>query len=533
MTDNPSGYDRNLPRSIEDDSGVKNHDRSTEDFGGDQLSARDHSAELLERARMQWQFGEWRSLASLTEDEVQAHAECDKLALLIGAAWQQLDEPDQAAHFVKRAIAWGCDRALVARVLVAGIHNTLARASCLAGQYARALGHFQSAVDGVTGDKRLACQARSVRESVRLGFLGSVSEWTTDGTSTMNSELAERERIALFRQLFRDAPSAEISELTEACVSVDDVYAAADYHAQILDGSDRFMFYCELSRRLRERKDRLTALHFLNSAEKIVNIAGDGARERLAKLYVKMGQPERSSAVLLEGVLGSPGFTAYEQKSIANAVRLSGSLSDGQLEHGHALLIEHLKKTLPKIRASRHDEQKLVLIEIGSTREEVPGQGSTRKLAEVCASEGIHFITVDMDPRNREMAKQVFQDLNLPFEAVTEKGEDFLRSYEGEMDFIFLDAYDFDHGKHSAARQSRYRRFLGSDIDDEACHQMHLECAHSIVEKLAPDGLVCVDDTWEENEGWAAKGTLAVPYLLRNGFGVVDARNRAALLKRL
>ena len=41
-----------------------------------------------------------------------------------------------------------------------------------------------------------------------------------------------------------------------------------------------------------------------------------------------------------------------------------------------------------------------------------------------------------------------------------------------------------------------------------------------------------VDDTWLENDAWAAKGTLAVPYLLANGFEVLEARNRAAVLAR-
>ena len=154
MTDSLSRCARSLRENFEDDSSVKDQERLTGSVSGDGISDRNHGAQLLDRARMQWQFGEWHDLASLSEDEVRDHPECDKLALLIGAAWQQLDEPDQAAHFVKRAIAWGCDRALVARLLVAGVHNTLARASGLAGQHARALGHFQKAVDGVTGDKR-------------------------------------------------------------------------------------------------------------------------------------------------------------------------------------------------------------------------------------------------------------------------------------------------------------------------------------------------------------------------------------------
>jgi len=61
---------------------------------------------------------------------------------------------------------------------------------------------------------------------------------------------------------------------------------------------------------------------------------------------------------------------------------------------------------------------------------------------------------------------------------------------------------------------------------------MHLECAQSVLTKLAPDGVVCMDDTWLDKGAWTAKGTLAMPYFLQHGFHVIEARNRAALLVR-
>jgi hypothetical protein len=97
---------------------------------------------------------------------------------------------------------------------------------------------------------------------------------------------------------------------------------------------------------------------------------------------------------------------------------------------------------------------------------------------------------------------------------------------------VFLDAYDFDHGKHSELRQSRYTKFLGARIDEQACHQMHLDCAQTLATRLWAHGVVCVDDTWLDDGRWTAKGTLAMPFLLGQGFRLVEARNRAALLVR-
>ncbi len=61
---------------------------------------------------------------------------------------------------------------------------------------------------------------------------------------------------------------------------------------------------------------------------------------------------------------------------------------------------------------------------------------------------------------------------------------------------------------------------------------MHLDCAQYVVAKLADKGLVCLDDTCLEEGKWTAKGTQAMPYLLSNGFKLLEARNRAALLVR-
>jgi hypothetical protein len=201
-------------------------------------------------------------------------------------------------------------------------------------------------------------------------------------------------------------------------------------------------------------------------------------------------------------------------------------------QHGQILLLEYLDANQNLLQNGASARPK-VLIEIGTTREDIQGQGSTRQIADFCEKHGLHFITVDMDPHNTRMAADKFARMGVPFEAITMKGEDFLRNYTGRLDFIFLDAYDFDHGKHSSLRQSRYKKFLGNPISDAECHQMHLDCAESIAAKLAPDGVVCLDDTWLADDGqWTCKGTLAMPFLLQHGFKVIKAMNRAALLVR-
>src|SRR3546814_5611039 len=91
--------------------------------------------------------------------------------------------------------------------------------------------------------------------------------------------------------------------------------------------------------------------------------------------------------------------------------------------HGHEVLLTYLRSHVEQI-GSRPDGRKPVLIEIGSTRENVAGQGSTRIIADFCQSSNIDFITDDMDPHNTAAAGAMFKKLGVGFQAVNDKVED-------------------------------------------------------------------------------------------------------------
>ncbi|MGO3985371.1 methyltransferase FkbM [Pseudomonas sp. SAS7] len=126
---------------------------------------------LLERSRTQWQFGDWQSLAELQRETLQHHPDRAKLALLAAGAHQQLGNMTAARQFTRLAQDWGCSKKLISQVLIAGVHNTLGRATAIAGRSQQALEHFQNAVKIAApgADVRLLVQAR-VREE--LGQLG-------------------------------------------------------------------------------------------------------------------------------------------------------------------------------------------------------------------------------------------------------------------------------------------------------------------------------------------------------------------------
>ncbi len=272
--------------------------------------------------------------------------------------------------------------------------------------------------------------------------------------------------------------------------------------------------------------ERVNALSFIGSALSFSSPKAPWLSSLAAAAYANLNEKGGALLALAADALTS-GVLDTTTKERLSGIVTSTSGKDTK-DHGHSLLMSGLSKAdLINV------ERKKLVVEIGTTRELLPGQGSTQKLAQFCLQNGLDFITVDMDPRNTRNAARMFLHKGLPFRAICAKGEDFLHDCDELIDYIFLDAYDFDHGNHSEVRQDRYVKFLGSRIGEIACHEMHLICAKELVRKLAPDGLICFDDTWLSNEGtWTAKGTLAMPYLIENGFEVVLAENNAALLRR-
>lgn len=137
-----------------------------------ELAAVPYDENLLERARAQWQFGDWQSLLRLDRDSLQHHPERAKLALLAAAGQLQAGSVDVARHFIQLAHDWGCSNKLLIQILAAGIHNSLGRAAALAGNYSYALKHFENAIrlGSPNSDTRLMMRARTSEQFMQLGL---------------------------------------------------------------------------------------------------------------------------------------------------------------------------------------------------------------------------------------------------------------------------------------------------------------------------------------------------------------------------
>lgn len=500
---------------------------SSDAGAADQACAMDvvpYNANHFDEAREQWAAANWKALGHVDPDELENHPDRARLAMIGAASALQMGDRRSADELIQRAMLWGCDKHFMLSVLVASAQHCLGRASLAADRTDQADQHLRQSLF----DRHLQSEGRRVageRADVALAELAT------------RRGLVGRQRKSGLKPHKQAAP-VWIAELVTRCLSMEDVHEAID---DVLDSlpsraDERVWFLMSLADQFEIRGDKVTATSYLNVAMELAQGADEDLRLVLARRLVAGGQATTAMDMLVGDAIDAvrtrvgvdDGNFAQSLTQAYKGVREAGQTRH---EHGHELLLAHLKLSMPRIKAQAGG-RRMTMVEIGTTRENVPGQGSTRKLAEFCRHEGLDFVTVDMDPHNTHVAQRMFERLSMDFEAVAMKGEDYLRDRQAQVDFAFLDAYDFDHGQHSDLRQSRYVKFLGSRIDEEACHRMHLECAQSLVRLLSAHGVICVDDTWFEDGHWTAKGTLAVPYLLEYGFEIIDARNRAALLKR-
>lgn len=121
---------------------------------------------LLDRARTQWQFGDWHSLARLDRETLQHHPERAKLVLLAAAGRLQIGKSAEARQFIRLAQDWGCGRQLISQVLISGVHNSIAMAAAVSAQEQRAALHFEKAmrVGAPSSDVKLLMKARAVHQ---------------------------------------------------------------------------------------------------------------------------------------------------------------------------------------------------------------------------------------------------------------------------------------------------------------------------------------------------------------------------------
>jgi len=230
------------------------------------------------------------------------------------------------------------------------------------------------------------------------------------------------------------------------------------------------------------------------------------------------GQLQEACVDLLLQLLRGSGV---DQDLLADQLERLQTLLGQQGAHGHALALKWMKRQLSLVPGDGW------LVELGCSREIIEGQHSTAQLASFARQSGRIFACIDLDPENINALRREFGEQGRHW--FLGNGEDVLADWSSLIAGLYLDAYDFWHRSHSEIRETVYRTTYGAAINDAAFHQIHLEAARFGSRPLLCGGVLAIDDTWTEAGQWAGKGALAVPWLLEQGWPMVEGANRAVV----
>ena len=193
------------------------------------------------------------------------------------------------------------------------------------------------------------------------------------------------------------------------------------------------------------------------------------------------------------------------------------------LGHGHNLFLYLVKKN--------KNISFINFLEIGSTREEVYGQGSTEKIAKFCEENKINFISVDVDKKNVKRLEKKLNNYKY-FKPICDRGESFLQKTNHKFDCIYLDAFDIEKSVKNDFRDRFYLNEYGSSITNKKSELIHLEIVKKLEKKLNDKSIIVFDDTFINKKSFLGKGGKAIPYLLSLGFKIVAKNSNSVALER-
>ena len=132
---------------------------------------KNHTDKALEEVKAYWLSGEWEKLAELDIHKFADHPKRGHCALLIAAAYQQLGDQDKAKTYTCLALEWKCPQILVAKILIAGVHNTLGKIAALNHNKLSANYHFNTSITSVFGKNKKALYKRIYNELIGLNII--------------------------------------------------------------------------------------------------------------------------------------------------------------------------------------------------------------------------------------------------------------------------------------------------------------------------------------------------------------------------
>ena len=172
-----------------------------------------------------------------------------------------------------------------------------------------------------------------------------------------------------------------------------------------------------------------------------------------------------------------------------------------------------------------------VIVEVGSMRK--PALHDIHDYSHECCMEGHssmlfalssqEFHTVDIDMPTSKITHKALKALNTtnPWNVYNGDGIKFLKEFKGVIDLLFLDAWDIGVNNYA---------------------ENHLEAYKAAEPKLNKQHIILIDDTdinhtaergfHNDEDSMGGKGSVVIPYLIKNGYTVVFKGRQTCLIKQ-
>jgi cephalosporin hydroxylase len=175
-----------------------------------------------------------------------------------------------------------------------------------------------------------------------------------------------------------------------------------------------------------------------------------------------------------------------------------------------------------------------VIVEIGSDRFE----GSSYYFADLANQCGMKFITVDLDTGAVGRARREIPAEWLPnCEFVCAEAIEWTKNTAlKNIKVLYLDNFDWDWSTNRQSEMIEQQRHWystqGITMSNLASQTSHITQMVNLLPHMSTQCVICVDDTYEYNGVFIGKGGAVVPYLLGQGFDLVEASDYGVILGR-
>ena len=175
-----------------------------------------------------------------------------------------------------------------------------------------------------------------------------------------------------------------------------------------------------------------------------------------------------------------------------------------------------------------------VIVEIGSDRWE----GSSAYFADLANTHRMRLITVDLDPGAGIRLRKTIAPEHVPLvEFVQAEGIAWSKQYCGPaIKALYLDNFDWDWSTNRQSemieQQREWYSSQGITMSNLNSQTSHITQMVNLLPHMSNSCVICVDDTYEYNGVYIGKGGAVVPYLLGQGFDLIEASDYGVILGR-